>query len=346
MPIVSRQGLLNVLNTVKPALNKSEKESVFIFGNGYIEAFNGEIAIRGAISLKGFDLEGMVLSEGLFSSISKMNSEKVDVKKSGGEVVITAGRIKAGIPLIEDVTYRSILDGEDSEWSELPEGFLNALEMCQFAVGPETAPPTESCVFVDLKAGKAVACDGFRASRHVFKKSNSGTKFLLPGKVISSVLGFEPTQISVPSKEGFVRFRNEKSTIAVTIFPNGDREAEHQNMVEQLFKLPEIGELTFPETLPDIVQRTSIFAKEEMSDDDHVDILVNDGVMAFSSSGIRGWIEEEVDSDYKGEEISFSVSAPFLDDVVKLGHRNAKIAEDRMMFYGDGWEHIVSRFIV
>ena len=347
--IVNRQGVLNILGDVRPALNKTEQESVFIFGDGFVEAYNNEVAIRRNVSLKGFKLEGRVLSEGLFSALQKMSSEKVDITKKGNEVILTAGRIKAGIPLLEAGKEKSVLDEGTWKWIDLPEGFLDALKMCQFSVGPESAPPTESCVFVDTKGGKALSCDGFRATRHTFKANRSGSQFLLPGTSLKTVLDFKPTKISVPKQvgtgsDGWVRFGNDDSILALVVFPNDD--ANHIELVEQLFEFgKDHGKLTFPETLPDIVQRTAIFAKEEMSGDDHVDILASSGVMTFSSSGMRGWIEEEVDVDYKGEEITFSVSAPFLDDVVNLNHRDCLIGEDRMMFDGDQWQHVVSRFI-
>ena len=346
MSITDRKAFIDVLKDVSPALSKPEQEAVYVFTPGSVEAFNKEIAIRRDINVQGLDLEGRVLAEGMFSALNKMSSEKVSIDKRGNEIILAAGRIKVGIPVIEGDYAAVKTDG--LEWVDMPKGLLEAIGKCMASVGPETGPPSESSIMVSLMDGKALSCDGYRATRHEFEKLPDAGAFLLPGKVVKVIQEFNPTKIAIPKDIGigsnaWCHFQNDVAILSVVFFAD---DGTDWKTIEGLFDFKSLGEVQFPDTLPETAQRAVIFAKEEVSGDDHVEILISNGTIKFSSSGIRGWIEEEVDVDYKGEELSFALAASFLGDLVGLDNRTALIGEDRLTFHGEGWQHVVSRFVL
>ena len=342
--LVDRKELVKMLDDVRPALNKAEQDSIFTFSDKSVETFNGEIAIKRNNSIQSLKLEGHVLSEGLYTALSKLSTEKVDITKRGNELVLSAGRIRAGIPMLEDAEG-SGCDLDDLTWHDLPDGFLNSIEVCSFSVGPDSGAPAESCVYVNMSDGVSMSCDGFRATKHTYAELDGLDEFLLPAGPIKTILDFKPTGISVPYRDSWVHFGRDQAILSVRRYST---EHAKYDDVKSLFNFDAIGSISMPETLPESIQRLTTFAKEEISGDDHIEILVSEGVIKFSSRGIRGWIEEEADIDYSGDDISFALSASYLGDIVNGDAVNApcEVGENRIMFKCDDWEHVVGRYVV
>jgi len=99
--------------------------------------------------------------------------------------------------------------------------------------------------------------------------------------------------------------------------------------------------IVFPKRIKEVLERASVFSKRKFLLDETVSLLLKNKKARIRTEGESGWFEEEINARYFGEPITFHTNPTFLQEICeKL--RTSYLAEDRLKFVGENWEHVVS----
>jgi DNA polymerase III sliding clamp (beta) subunit (PCNA family) len=333
---LNRVTLLSTLKAVAPALAAREvveQSTSFVFAKGRVLTYNDSIAISHPLDSEG--LEGVVRAEELVKLLSKLKEEEVELEIGENELVVKGKRSKAGILLEAEVRLPLDEIVPPSKWSQLPEGFVEALSFCRFSTGRDRAKPLLTCLHV---AGPVVeSCDNFRLTRWRLKRSLN-EDLLLPAEAARTLCDYSPMEYGIT--DGWVHFRND----ADVVFSSRIFEGEYPDLSPYL-SLKEAHEVTLPSDLGEILDRAGIFSSEAFKQDEQVSISLEGKHMTVSGRGVVGWYEERCAVRWSGgtPKVAFSIHPEFLRQV--LGHVKQVLVSDvegRLLIEGDRFTHSIT----
>lgn len=331
---INKAELQTALEIVKPGLaNKEiiEQSTSFAFNAGRVITYNDEIGISHPI--KGLDIQGAVEADKLYSLLSRITMDEIDIDISETEVILQAGKGRAGLPLQQEIKLPLEEIKVKKDWKESPDKFIEALKFVLFCCSSDMSVPVLTCVHI-TNTGILEACDNFRAIRHHIPKMEI-TPFLLPATSAKELIRHKPTYIAIT--EGWVHFKTREGTIfSCRVFQ------EKYMDITILFKVDKKMEIKLPSTLPEILSRAHVFAEQDFLLDEQVHIEIANNKMKVRGEGDRGWWEEETNIRYKESiPLCFSINPSFLQDSInKIKH--CFIGKDKMLFEGEDWEHILA----
>jgi len=326
---VNRNELLKALEVVKPGItNKDiiEQSKSFAFMQGRIVTYNDNISISHPVP--GVDFTGAIKAEEFYKLLSKMKTDEIEILVTDSEILVTAGKMKAGLILQSEILLPLDQIEEIGKWSTLPDNFCGMLSFVVSTCSNNMARPILTTIHVAPTLVEA--SDSYRLKRI----RNDGKKlpeFLIPANSAKEVIKFEPTKISLGS--GWVHFMKDKAILSCRIF--NDKYPETDKFFEVKGK-----EITFPPTLTEIIERAIIFAKRDTAIDEQVTIKVSDKEITITSKSDFGRFEEKTRIKYSDKPFSFIISPTFFVDILKLS--NTCIVNDQVIkFSGENWESVV-----
>lgn len=338
---MKKEALLTALEIVKPGLASKEaieQTTAFAFVKKRVVTYNDEISI--SHPLEGIDFTGAVQAEELYQLLKKIKPKKgekesdleIDVKITDHEILISAGRIKAGITLQSEVKLPLEEISKPGKWLPLPEGFLKSAQFVMGACSKSQSKPALMCVHVH-EDGYAEGSDNYRIMRHQIKEPMPVKTFLIPASSVRALLTITPTQIAESS--GWVHFKTEENTIiSCRIFEDTYPDATKFLNVQGT-------EISFPKTISAILDRASIFSKNENNEEGEVHIQLDKNRIKIRSKSIAGWFEEEANVPYDGEPLEFEVTPSMLTNV--LNESQTCIYSERLLkFEGENWVYIAA----
>lgn len=306
---ISRQELLYALEAVRPGLaNKEivEQSTSFVFQNGRVYTYNDQIAV--SHDAPG-EIIGAVKANEIYSLLKRMTGDEIEIAVVESELRVSKkNKIKAGIPLIAEVSLPVDEISKKKEWQELPEGFINALRFVLFSAGNDMTRPELTAVH--MTEDHLETCDNFRLTQYTFT-SGVDIPLLIPAAAASSLIKYIPTHIAVDTDGQWVHFKNTLSTefscrLISGTFP----------LLTGFIDRPAGYTIDFPDNATEILDRAQVFLDDDQSSSRYVKIIVAAGYMTVKASGAAGWFEERVRVSFKGEGVEFMVSPQFLRDML------------------------------
>jgi len=195
----------------------------------------------------------------------------------------------------------------------------------------DNATPILTCVHVN-EAGFIEGSDGYRVMKTTLPKKMPIPTFLIPATVVSTLIKMNPVKVS--SGTGWIHFKTELGTIlSCRVF-----EEKYPDTLD-LLKV-EGTEFTFPRTINEILDRASVFGKQEsgtLSDD--VTVCLEKNRIKISSQSETGWFKEEANIEYKEAKLEFNIVPSLLRSIlssVLTCTFNGRI----LKFIGESWEFI------
>ena len=146
---INKTELQKALEKVKPGLSNKElveQSTSFAFMGGRIVTYNDEISISHPV--KDLNVTGAVKTQSLYAFLGKNKRDEIILEWEENQVVIKAGRSKAGLVLEQEIKLPVEEVGEIGKWKELPAGFLNALRFCYPCCSKDMSRPILTCVYV------------------------------------------------------------------------------------------------------------------------------------------------------------------------------------------------------
>lgn len=179
---LNRDKLLKIAMQVRPALSSQPyipALSHIRFSGGDATAYNDVSAITVDA---GCDLEVCVPGELLIRALQSLNAEKVLVTQKNGSLLLSAGRAKLKLPVLEvaDFPFKVPQGDEDQDPIRLSAEIMEGIQRCLFSVGTDTTQPAQLGVTLDQQNGKAVL---YSTDNVTISSYATNSKIKLPGDV-------------------------------------------------------------------------------------------------------------------------------------------------------------------
>lgn len=336
---INKTALQAALEKVQPGLASKElieQSNSYAFVDGRVITYNDEISISHPVP--GFDdVHGAVKAQVLYDFLSKVKKDEIELEWQENQMVIKAGRTKAGLVFESEVKLPLSEVGRTHEWAPLPnpQEFVEALKLCLPYCSEDMSHLVATCVHV--KGRVVEASNNFQIMRCRLKENALDKAQLLPARAVRELVRYEV--IAVATAESWVHFKTEDGTIFSlrTIegeFPNTTKHLEVQGT-----------SFTFPDSIQETLERAGIFALTKTDDIPLVLVEVKDKQLGISAKNESGWVQETARvKDYKGEDFRFNVGIEFLRSLLGKA-QTCVVGENKIWFSGENWEHVIAVFV-
>ncbi|MBN1181519.1 MAG: hypothetical protein JXB49_04470 [Bacteroidales bacterium] len=306
----------------------------YTFSKGRIATYNDEISVSHPI--EGWEgIEGVVQAQKLYDLLSKLSAKELEIfinKKS--ELVIKAGKAKAGLTLQEQITLPIVGDIPKSKWKKLPDDFLNAVKFTYGCASTDPTDPILQNIHVN-KSGFVESSDAYRVAQFTLSSEMPVGTFLFPAKSAIEMLKLSP--VSIAEGDGWIHFKTDKETIfscriVNEEFPNTKSHLDVKGST-----------LTFPDNLKDVILRAMIFAERKSQIDEKIIVTLKNNIIRVRSESEGGWFEEDTPTEFKDEPVIFMATPYLLKDI--LSETTACVINDvrsKILFEGDSWRYMVA----
>ena len=325
--------LQKALEIVKPGLATKElieQATSFAFIKGRIVTYNDEISISHPV--EGLEIEGAVKADKLYSLLSKIKTDEIEIEIKGNELILLSGRSKAGIPIQMDIKLP--LDeaiGSIGKWKDLPENFIKHMFFTMSACARDASMPKFTCVNVS-EEGFIEATDSFRIAHCKLRQGMPIKTFLIPSSSVANMVKMNPNKIA--EGNGWVHFKTAEGTImSCRIFEDAFPDTSSVLDITG-------DEIPLPKTISEVLDRAEVFARREHMLDEIVEITLQDRKFKIRAESDAGWFEEEVNLKYSGTEIAFMIT-PYLLKSILNEVSSCLFCNDKLKFQGEDWEYVV-----
>lgn len=332
---INKMELQKALEKVRPGLAGKEiieQSTSFAFMGGRVITYNDEISISHPV--KDLNVTGAVKAQSLYAFLGKIKRDEIILEWEENQVVIKAGRSKAGLVLEQEIKLPVEEVGEIGKWAELPTGFLNALRFCYPCCSKDMSRPILTCVYVKEK--EIQASDSFQIVKYQLEKKIPVKPFLLPASAAHELVKYKVREVA--EGQGWYHFKTEDGTIFSSRVFDGEFPS-----IAKFLKFDGV-EIAFPKTSIQALDRAQVFAKNSdfagiMAT---VEVEVSKDQIKFASKDESGWFEETIKTSYKGDKIKFITGAGFLINLLTHSSSSCVYGENRIKFNGENWTHVIA----
>jgi len=331
---VNKAELLAALEKVKPGLASKEiieQSASFSFMDGRVVTYNDEISVSHPITgLKG--ITGAIKAQELYQFLGKIDKDEIRLRLKDNQIVLKAGRAQAGFVFQQEIRLPIEEVGEVGEWHDLPSKFIDSLRFCAPICSKDMTRPILTCVNVH-SSGTVVASDNYRMAAYSLQDKMPIETFLIPATSAQELIKYNVKQIA--SGKGWTHFRTEDNTIFSCRVYN-----DHYPDVHQILEFEGV-EVHLPSGLAQALERSQIFAKNELDDTVLVKISLNGNELMVSAQQDFGWFQERLSVEYDGEPLRFMVNPIHLHEILEqMSH--CALGQDRIKFEADNWVYVIA----
>lgn len=329
---INKEELQKALEKVRPGLANREiieQSTSFAFMGDRVVTYNDEISISHPV--KGLDVTGAVKAQNLYAFLNKIKRDEIDVEWEENQVIIKAGKSKAGLVFEQEVKLPIEEVGEIGKWKKVPDDLIKALKFCYPCCSRDMSRPVLTCVYVAKDSVQA--SDSFQIVKYGLSEKIPVKGFLIPASSVRELIKYEVKEMSEGT--GWYHFRTEDGTVFSTRvfdgeFPDIDRFLGFDGV-----------EIPFPQTALAALDRAKIFSYKDPNDFEMVEIEVSDGEIKFSSKEEAGWYEESIKTKYKGDPLKFAIAVVFLASLLEQAPA-CVYDSGKIKFTGEDWIHVVA----
>jgi DNA polymerase III sliding clamp (beta) subunit (PCNA family) len=307
--IYQKSKTLKILTAIKPGLaikDIVEGMKNFYFNKKFVVTYNDKISILYPFKT---DFEAFINADTLYKLLSKLPTEDFKMKHVKDNVLIKAKGLNVKLPAIIDseIINRIKLVNKGVkkiEWKELPENFLESINLCSFAASQTDVDTTLSCVKLEDKI--CVASDSKRIA--FSKLTNKIDLMFIKASEVKHLIGINPTHYG--NTKGWLYFTNTDGCI----FAMRKIEGAFPNW-EHLFDFKG-SKVDLPKELLNGVDLASIFT--EGGNKPYLAIKIENNLCTLIVKTESGKLIYSAPIDYKNEPIDFIINPDFLKEMMKF----------------------------
>lgn len=333
MVTVNRNDLLSILSSIKPALAKRDiipQAQHFIFANNEVFAYNDELFIS-----HPFDtgLECSVRADEFYKILQRMSVDKLELTVDDGQLKIKAGKTRAALAIESDGTIFSMvasLDLPNIQWTPLAKGFIAGVDLCMNSASEDASQGALTCVAI--RGSQLYSTDDARISW--FAMESSMADFLLSARAAKHLVKFDV--IEYCATDSWVHFQTKDAVV----FSCRQIAAEFPD-VEEFFE-GEGSRIKLPAALRDTVERVGVMADGDIEIDRKITVCFEtDKVICKGDKKGVGWIEEDIDTNYKQAPIQFAINPGFFHQILEQS-TIMKLMEGKALFTSGSFKHLIA----
>lgn len=335
--------MLNVLQMCRPALAKKEiiEEAVrFIFTGDVVTAFNDELCVIHPFET---DFQCSVNGEELFKILDGIKEEVVNITVEEDQMRVKSKRTRAGLSTIVgekervDKLIKKLQDATVGKgfWRRLPTNFIEGIVLCMFSASKDMTTGVRCCVAA--KDDKIYSTDSVRISR--FTMNGEVKELLIPARNAVELVKYPIKKYG--KSEGWIHFLTDDNVMFNCRMMVG----EYPYTIDRFFREPE-NEIVVPDDMKDVMKNAAIMATGDEVVAKMVEMKIEKGRILCRSEKDRGWLEKEIDFDYKGKVITFYINpiffAQILEKATSLFLVRGEEFPDKAYFTRENFQHIVA----
>lgn len=335
---INKTQFQQALAIVKPGLLNKEilaQTTSFAFIGGRVVTYNDEISI--SHPLKQIDFEGAVNGQELYELLSRITKEEIDMTVTDTELLISAGRIKAGLRLESEIKLPLMELPKKLEKIPNPERFIHLLEMAMWTCSTDLSKIKLTCVCVK-EDGTILGSDGYRLM-HGVGDASPVEQFLIPATSAEEVIRINPTHVNVD--KAWVHFKNDAGTFISSRRLEDDYIDDE--LIKDILKITKGKNLQFPSKMEEMLDRVWQFAKRDFALEEKVEVSIDGGKIALKANtqSTGSWIEEKASIECD-KSLSFLITPSLFGDILKKTN-SCIINQDltKMRFEGEGWQYLL-----
>lgn len=316
---VVRHNLIDELQSVMPGTSQKAEElqcGCFIFRDGHVATFNGEVCCRRPSLLDFKELKAAVPAEPLLSLLEKMTEEEVSIELDNGKFVV-AGKNKRARYKYEKTIDSPIASVEDAEtWKKMPADFLEAISVVHQSASEDVSQFNLTCIHIHPQWLEA--CDNWQLTRFKFETGLS-TPILVKQKALKHIVGLGPSKFA--ETPAFIHFRRKDGLII-----SCRRYVETYPELSKFLKT-EGSPWIIPKGLKDASEKAEVFANK--SGAHLIKITIQPGKLSMFAEGEQGDYMEVKRLEYEGDPLSFKISPKMMKELADK-HNEVLISQKKI----------------
>lgn len=298
---IERKRWLKLLSCLTDALSEREiidQSNCLVFEKGRVYTFNDDIGC--SCDLKA-PFEGAIRGSTFLKMLARLKEDELIIEMDDDAVVVRAKRSRSKFNLDPENRLPTKTLGSFPKWHKLDPNFMKAIRFVAGCASRNEAKFTQTCLHMTAKYVEA--CEAYQAGRyHVrlpLKKDLLVRRFVLDG-----LDNFEPTRIC--NAKTWLHLKNDEGVVLSC------RKYEMPYPKLAAILKQDGDEIKFPKYLPDVTNRTEVFAQEKAERTVHVALEMNKA--KISVRGQTGSHEELCRVRYDGPELAFFMPSDILRD--------------------------------
>lgn len=332
MTSANRTDLLRSLEMCSVGTNTREnleQSSCFVFSDGFITTFNGEIFCKVSSPI---NIEGAVPAKPLLELLRKLTEEELEITATSTELRVKGKGRRSAIRLSDEIILdTSDVDSPDKDWTELPPAFSDVLPVVANCAAKESDPFAFCCVHLTPKGMEAT--DRSQAIRYRMTTGLS-ENVLIRGSSCRSI-----ATLGIASVNNTASWLHWKTYSGMVISVRKIAEAYPKGLTA-IFQSEKIAEMDIPGSVADVIGRSAPFI-EETSSGKRVEISVNVNTLYIRAQNGNGWYEEEREIVYDSVPCRIAVNPTYFLSVLR--HASPiDICQGGLRIVGDSFVYCVS----
>jgi len=315
---INREAFLHALHLIEPGTTTNQsvaQSNCFIFSENHIYAFNDEIT---CIVKMEVDFHCAVPAKPLLAVLNKYTDEIVDVSMDDDKLVIKAGRKRTQLNIEAEVLIPLGITGLPKKWVPMHPEFEEAVGIVRSCAATKSDRFALTCLHIT--PSYIQSCDTRQACKATMETGAKG-ETLIRAASIKNIVGMGMTEWGATKAWLFFK--------APTGLIMGIRRwADEYPNIEQVYELTNPQQFCLPNSIPEILDRTTIFANEQ-GIEPVIKMIVTENQIEFKGESSNGSHQERVAINYGGEPFSFNISPKVLIQAVKNSNE-AVLSQDRL----------------
>lgn len=327
------ETMRQLITTMEIVKNRTAIEAFdyILFDGENAVAFNGTVGIVAKCEVDEPFTAPMVE----FAKIVKAcSAENIDITVADNSVFIKCGRLKAELvtEYNPESEFEAIGNIEEVKMKKLPEGFIEALEMCARTSSNSVTMDVLNSVFVNNK--DIVGSDDARLT--VVKLNKSAGKYILPYASVRDVVKFSPSKFG--TRDGWAFFTDDEDKI-MAVRTVSDTYPAYASLFDV-----ETQDIHIPAAATELILSASIFSTRGTDEEEYseaVDITVKKGGILVKSKNHRGNLTNSVKCKTKApRDITLSANPKMFVDALALSEGIIGVGEDRIVIKSEKVQHV------
>jgi len=323
--------LINALESIRAGIASKElieQSTSFLFSDNKIFTYNDEIC---AITKTELDIEGAVEAATFLKIFSKIKDDEVSIGIKDNEIRIKGKKFQTGINFDEEIKLPIDNAPITEDFIEVPENFTRLAKLACLTASKSVDEPL--ITFVHITNEFIESCDNERITICTLDLEEE-VDVLVSAKSLMQIL-MNNTITGINVDDTWIHFITNEEVILSCRLQEEEYVDLHEHIPEEEGKVIEL-----PSQIKEILDRAEIFSKEESTTGKFVTIELADKKLKVSSQNNRGWFKEKTKTKYTGPNISFSINADFLKDILSISN-TISVVDTCLLFRDEYSVHLV-----
>lgn len=329
MTKIKREAFMQILDSVSPGLSPRdilEQSSCFVFSNGNVMTFNGEVSCRAKSGLDK-EVSGAVSGKKLVDVLTKSPDEEIEIGSKEGKLTIKGFSRQSNVVMEADILLPVKSVEKPEKWLPLNPDFAEAVGIVSQCAPDDPQSFPLNCVHIMpeyVEAGHS-----YQIGRYNLDTGIKG-EHLIRAIAIRSMSKMGHTEFS--ETDGWLHFRNASGLIM-----SCRKYLEEYDDFSGFLEQEEEGvPLALPKGLDKVAERAMVFS-EDNPDLKLITVELKKGRMRITGRGITGEHIEMPKAVYAGPPMSFLIKPDLLAEITKK-HNDCVLTGDKLRIDGGKWK--------